>query len=443
MGSVQMDVEDRFDMVVRGLAQGQSEATPFADRVLNWFRENHGDMITAGRTATDAGGAAALRVHLHPADPGVRVHVSSGLAVTVRADVFPVGPGFHEFLASALRRMGRALDIRWEVEPRAGPSAASEHAQERLLVEARRVVDQIGATAGPHLFMLPRHERYEHTELVATPLGPRDMRWLAAAAVGALQLRDVFPWPEPGQGPRYLLGRALTVMWTQVRWRRPADDVERARLVEVNRLLAAAYHGEPNLDLPWAEWAEIRNLIDVTDDLTEEISARGEGVVRWPPIGYRRRAVQARLPAGWWVRVPGAMGTRWDDKATWCVDDGVRTARFTVVDRRERVSLPLPTQTMHADQLVHDGGEWRGAARITRPDDGEVRVLEGRMVGPESEVRVTAQYSHPFDRRWAETLFRSLEWVNPAEKEEDWTAELTAELAVEKPPQEPGRPPPV
>ena len=164
-----MDVEERFDMVVRGLADGQVSAEAFADAILEWFQSSHGEMIVAGRSAADGLGAAAVRVHLHPADPGVRIHVSAAHVVTVRADVFPVGPGFHEFLARALRHLGRDLGVAWEVEPRVGPSAASEHAQERLLVEARRVVDELGGSGSFAGFMLSRHELFEHNELVATP----------------------------------------------------------------------------------------------------------------------------------------------------------------------------------------------------------------------------------------------------------------------------------
>ena len=188
-------------------------------------------------------------------------------------------------------------------------------------------------------------------------------------------------------------------------------------MVEVDVLLTAAFHREPSADLPWSEWSEIRGLIDLRDDLSAEIEAREAGGVQWLRIGYRRRSVEVRLPSGWWVRVPGVMGTRWEDRATWWAEDGERTARITVVDRHDRASLPLPQRAMNADQLVHEGGEWRGAARLLRvEDDPDVRVLEGRMVGPESEVRLSVSFSQPGDRRWAEGVFRSLRWTGPVVK---------------------------
>lgn len=403
-----------FDLVVRGQARGGRSAKAVADAVVAWFQSEHRALLTASRTAVDGRGAAAARLHLHPVDPGVRVHVASDGAVTVRADVSPVGPGFHVFLAQALGALGQDVDLAWSDLPRVGPRDASEHAQERLMGAARAALDELAdAPSGAVSLMLPAQERFEHDSLVATPLGPRDMHWLAKAATGGHSLRDVFPWPEPGFGPRYARGRALSLMWVFVRWREPRDDAERQTLEAVDRLLLDAWSGEPNQDLPWAEWAEVRRLLGTQDEHDPEIARRGAEVEPSVRVGYRRRRVSVRLPAGWWVTVPGGLSSRWEDRGTWHADDGVRSVRVSVQSGMEREAHPLPRRAMNPNQLVHEGDTVQGAAAFER-DGAEARVLRGRMRSKEGEVRLEARVPGARERAWAEAVFRSLSWEMPA-----------------------------
>ncbi|MEC7949286.1 MAG: hypothetical protein VX265_17075 [Myxococcota bacterium] len=402
-----------FDFVVRGQAQGNREANAIVEALQGWFATEHRALLTASQTAVDGQGAAAARVHLHPIDPGVRMHVAKDGQVTVRAHVFPVGPGFHVFLAKELGALGHAMGIDWTDLPRVGPRDASEHAQERLMMAARAALDLLAEmpAARPAL-MLPPQERFTHDALVATPLGPRDMHWLAKAATGGHVVRDVFAWPEPGFGARYARGRALSLMWVHLRWRSPRDDAERRMLEAVDRLLLDAWQGEPNQDLPWAEWAEVRRLLGTKDEHTPEIGRRAAGIVSWPPVGYRRRPVSIRLPAGWWITVPGSLATRWEDRATWRAEDGQRSVRVSVISGMERSADPLPQRAMNANQLVHRDDVVQGAAVFER-GDGEVRVLRGRMRSGRGEVRIEAQVPRGRERGWAEDIFRSLSWEQP------------------------------
>jgi hypothetical protein len=407
-------VPAEFDLVVHGRAHGGRSAKAVADAVVAWFQSEHRALLTASRTAVDGRGAAAARLHLHPVDPGVRVHVAADGLVTVRADVSPVGPGFHVFLSKALGALGRDVDVTWADLPRVGPRDASEHAQERLMGAARAALDRLADAPGGSLsMMLPPQERFDHDGLVATPLGPRDMLWLAKAATGGHVVRDVFPWPEPGFGPRYARGRALCLMWVFVRWRQPRGDAERQTLEAVDRLLLDAWSGEPNQDLPWSEWAEVRQLLGIEDEHSPEIARKAAEAQGWPPVGYRRRPVSVRLPAGWWVTVPGALATHWEDRATWRAEDADRSVRVSVMSGMQRAAHPLPQRAMNANQLVHRDDVVEGAAAFER-DGPDVRVLRGRMRSQEGEVRLEARVPGGRERGWAEDVFRSLSWETPA-----------------------------
>jgi len=407
-------VPAEFDLVVRGQAHGGRSAKAVADAVVGWFQSGHRALLTASRTAVDGRGAAAARLHLHPVDPGVRVHVAADGLVTVRADVSPVGPGFHVFLSQALRSLGQDIDVTWVDLPRVGPRDASEHAQERLMGMARAALARLADRPGGAIsMMLPPQERFEHDGLVATPLGPRDMLWLAKAATGGHVVRDVFPWPEPGLGPRYARGRALALMWVFVRWRAPRSDTERQTLEAVDRLLLDAWVGEPNQDLPWSEWAEVRRLLGAEDEQSPEIARKGADAQGGTPIGYRRRRVSVRLPAGWWVTVPGALATRWEDPATWRAEGADRSVRVSVLSGMQRAAYPLPQRAMNANQLVHRDDIVQGAASFER-DGPDARILRGRMRSKEGEVRLEARVPGGRERDWAEDVFRSLSWETPA-----------------------------
>ena len=402
-----------FDLVVQGQAGGGRTAKAVADAIRDWFQREYRPLLVASRTAVDGRGAAAARIHLHPVDPGVRFHVSAQGLVTVRADVLPVGPGFHVFLVGALQALGEAQDIAWVRLPRVGPRDASEHAQERLMNVARDGLDGLaGGAEGPGSLMLPLHERFSHDSLVATPLGPRDMAWLARAAIGGHVLRDVFPWPEPGFGPRYTRGRALSLMWMHVRWRAPRDGDERRLLEVVDGLMLDAWQGEPNQALPWAEWAEIRSLLGIEDEQSPEITRRLADEAPRDPVGYRRHPVSTRLPAGWWVTVPGELATRWEDRVTWRADGETGSVRLSVLSGMERSAQPLPVRAMNANQLVHREGGMHGAA-VFESAPGGAWSLRGRMRSDGGEVRIDIELAPGVQRVTAADIFRSLAWLDP------------------------------
>jgi hypothetical protein len=64
----------------------------------------------------------------------------------------------------------------------------------------------------------------ESDEIAITPLGPRNRDWLQETAQQGSNGKDFFAWWTPGFNAEYYLGRALTHMWSNVRWRSPIND---------------------------------------------------------------------------------------------------------------------------------------------------------------------------------------------------------------------------
>src|SRR5690349_15905028 len=73
----------------------------------------------------------------------------------------------------------------------------------------------------------PAGVEYSVDAALATSLGPRDEAWLEAAVGDSRLAVDVTPWWADAIDARNLLNRALCLMWTDVRWRAPANDAER------------------------------------------------------------------------------------------------------------------------------------------------------------------------------------------------------------------------
>jgi hypothetical protein len=116
-------------IIIRAVGQagrrGATFRTPNAEALLEiveaWLVEAAADTVrghaTGARTAE-----GEMLVSLHPASRPVIFSASDSGRLTVEAQTDPVGPGYHTFVASLLRRLGEELDIDWS--PAEGDPAA-------------------------------------------------------------------------------------------------------------------------------------------------------------------------------------------------------------------------------------------------------------------------------------------------------------------------------
>lgn len=374
------------------------------------FRRRCSALLVSCQRVIAEGEPPALHLRLHPLDRGVRFTAESGDQLRVEADPLLVGPGYLDLLTRELQDLALHLDLAFEPPLQRSPSWSSEAASARLIAAARAALDDLTETGICPPLLLPDDVLFQHDGVTASPLGPQGMAWLAGAAVGSLRPVDAFPWPEPGLGARYLRGRALSALWTDVRWRPPQSREETATLVEIDGLLARAHELEPNLDLPWVAWAELHTLIASEGHLVREVAQRAararEAAPTAPPLGYRRRPVRVRLPAGWWITLPGSFGERLEDDGTLCAFDGPHTLWVTVMSGARR------------PELRHGGRAWAfeapglaGLCQMGRdPDDRSVVVFGGQMFSTEvpSAVVMTATFADEADFEWADAAWRSI-----------------------------------
>jgi hypothetical protein len=262
----------------------------------------------------------------------------------------------------------------------------------------------------------PPGVRFTLDEPVATPLGPRDDAWLEQALADWHAALDIVPWWADATDARYLLNRALCLMWTEVRWRSPATPAERAVLDEVARLLRRALPLDPALPYPWHAWLELFDLRGVDDAIGRQVAARAAAApANEAPIGYRRRPVEI-THAGWALEVPGSF-TEQRTHDEWTGGEGGRTITLAAVETgRDGVPmtpeafLDLVAGDLGADALVHRDGPITGRARLhTDGSSGvEVGVLDAFSAVPGSGAAIRIVFDDPADWEWALATWRAL-----------------------------------
>jgi hypothetical protein len=397
-----------------------------------WLRAQAEDELRSLARAEADPETAALRAVFHPAAEAVDFRFGDGGRLEVHADSAPVGPGYHTWLCHTLRRLATDLSVEW-LSPEDDPASRDETgyfwSEDRADVERAHLVwlrAMLRAAGDPRArrgepFPLSSFggHRFEADAVLVTPLGPRSEAWLADALERPSVASDVWPWLADAQDARYLLNRALCLLWTDIRWRPPATDDERAALDEVARLLRRAFPLEPSLPYPWREWRDVLQLLGLaTDPMTERIvreAGLAEAADAGPLIGYRRRPVTIEH-AGWTLTVPGSWAERRSDEEWWGGEGG-RSVTLAGVETGEggepmsaRAFLARVAGHLGRDALRHEDGPLEATARIgIEAGSGiEVATLEGyaAILGRGAAIKV--EIHDPEDWEWALEMWRSL-----------------------------------
>ena len=431
-------------VVGQAARRGLIPRVPAPDHLLTdvrrWITAEYGGFVRSIRDDQTAAGEAELLLDLHPAADTVSLVFGESGRVIAHADTSPVGPGYHTFVARVLERLGAELAIAWSgdappVAPaveggrtntRPGPEAGRAPLAERAGVE-RAHLALLGRALGRALEL--RHQgvtgiqlgtrpgtRFSFEGAIATPLGPRDDAWLEQAILDARVAADIRPWWADATDARYLLNRALCLMWTEIRWRTPADDDERAGMDEALGLLRRALPTDPSLPYPWREWHELITLREVDDPIAHRVAPRAERAdPSKPPIGYRRLPVTI-IHEGWALEIPGSFAEH-RTAEEWSGSDRGRSVTLAGVPTgtdagpmRPEAFLARVAGSLGDDVLHHQEGVLVGKARLgTDSSSGvEVAVLEGYSAVPGRGAAIRIVFEDADDWRWAMDLWRAL-----------------------------------
>ncbi len=415
------------------------------ERARRWFAESGADALERAQVIESGDGLPLLTVKLHPCAEDVELSVAGERQIAVAAKTSSVGPGYHIYICQALRRLGEKLELEWEPRDEAGAVGDRTGYFHDCLAEGggevrRQALDRamlawIGDVAARVLHMpqgsrvalsMPADHVFEADGQVLTPLGPRDHAWLERTVADPSSARDFFPWWEDGVGPEYQLGRALCLMWSDVRWRKPVDEAETRRLRTITRLLEEAHRMDASLDYPWREWRELLGFLDdKVTPLTDVIARRGARVVPGTPlIGYRRRAVTVNLAGGWRIAVPGSFTESWDAEGTYCAGEPPRTLWVTTFNYRdtdgslmaaEKLLTPPEPDAGEPIELGTSNGKQIGRAFLSKlVEAGKTHwELAGESATPGSLATCTVAFDDERDREWAISTWRGLTYGPP------------------------------
>jgi hypothetical protein len=293
----------------------------------------------------------------------------------------------------------------------------------------------------------PPGVRFTFDGAFASVLGPRDDAWLERALADPRVAADIWPWVPDAMDARYHLNRALTQMWTEVRWRPPVGDGEAAVLDDLLASLRFAYPLEPELPWPWMEWREAFVNRGQTDPATFQLLQRAtlprgprtpmptpgsvliggssngtpgapvaaDATSATAPIGYRRGPVTI-LHEGWAVDLPGSF-TEQRTLEEWSGSDAGRSVTLAATPTGIGEG-PMPPETflrqvaghLGRDAIEHEAGPVRGRARLSSDISTgvEVATVEGYSAVRGSGAAIRIVIEDPQDWKWALDTWRSL-----------------------------------
>lgn len=412
----------------RGIIGRQPSPERLLGEIEGWLAAGAADLIRTRRWAGDGSGSGTLLVNVHPAAEEMEVSAGDAGGVMIRAVTSGAGPGYHTYVCHLVKRLGAELGIVWAApDAEAGTGDATRYFEtgdrsfaERALLgwlhaSLTGALTDRSRSVEPIDLSLASGTRFTAQGALLSVLGPRDDAWLESAVQRPPTAIDIWPWWHDATDARYLLNRALCLMWTQVRWRPPAVDGERELADEVLDLLRRAHSFEPGLDYPWREWAELGLLADAREVLLEGVKHRAKSE-SGPLIGYRRLPVEIEHQ-GWSLVVPGSFAERRSEEEVWLGETGRSITVAAVATGTE--AGPMPPEVF-LDQVAGQLGEavlshrrddivGRAVLRTDTSSGIEVGVVDGysAVLGSGAAIRVV--FEDPTDWEWALETWRALE----------------------------------
>jgi hypothetical protein len=240
-------------------------------------------------------------------------------------------------------------------------------------------------------------------------MGPRDAAWRNAVIADPSKGADAFAWWNRGVG-REALSRGLLAMWLDVPWREPLDAAERQMMESVDEELTTARKANPELPLPYAEWAELLDWLGADDAHAQQVRKLVETHPSADvPIGYRRHMLEIELAGGWTMDLGGAYVGKWDDDGTrWWATDGDRAVELTTLtadgetDSQKLLDVAAP---IHPVIGQIEEAHRRGRAEVY--DEGNVHVVHG-LVTCAPHIAILTCKGTKADEEWALATWRSL-----------------------------------
>ncbi|MEO8376098.1 MAG: hypothetical protein ABI579_00375 [Candidatus Sumerlaeota bacterium] len=379
---------------------------------------------------------AMVQLAFHPAAQPIMIALFQPNHIVVNAETSGVGPGYHQYLCDMFKAAAGPLNITWDLGNCIDPTgyflnsnrSALESAYLRWLGDQCTDILELYNKGERQLALaLPTLDRFLHDGAVATPLGPRPSSWLDAVTQEASRGKDMFPWWDAGEGGNYLLGRALSQLWLQARFRQPITEVENASYADMLNCFEEAYKAAPQLRYPWREWDDFLRMTDRDDELTREVAEKADAENGARPLfGYRRGDYISVFPAGWHITLPGSFAEQVGEGGLWTGWDENRTVQIGTISpppQADGSHVPASELIKEAPSLGTGRGEEyerddegmisKGNLHQANEDNrlfwrlGTVTAVDGNM------LVVTINFDNEEDKDWAMEVWKSIYFAAP------------------------------
>lgn len=406
----------------RGLFKAKPKVEDVFDRIEAVVRANVADPMMRSMMAfarDDRKGV--LEVGVHPLAEAVEFSWRDG-GIEVGAKTSTLGAGYHSHLVDLLGSMAASEGLKWEWE-----EGSPETDQRRDFGAVQREMRTwLGATAksvsellddGVKNIMVNMSMAWgipEGFSGVLTPAGPFDAEWVARAARSGVDEgmeAEFFLWSARGCGGAYWKRLGGAMMWTELPWHAPDSEHERRLCGTVLACFERARQLEPAIDVPEAELAELKLLMESTPE--EAIPPAAVG------LGYSRRLVTFSVTGGWQIRLPGFYYRSVDEERTAEVFNfGGRVVRCTSFSIRDDQDREIPAADLWRSRLENElpgreipnpaGSLRRFWVQVSEKNGKGTTDVLGEFVADGTLALVTVSLADPRDEAWAVQVLRSV-----------------------------------
>ena len=441
-------------LMLEATGSTKDKARDVLDQIARFAAERYEDVLQDEPfISSDGDEPPSLTLKYAGPHDALRIAASSKREVQASAQWNQLGPGYCVYVADKLQEIGESVGIKWKlVDAEIGVpgwptyEAACTSALAWLgalcnLANDPEVINARGERA-PLGLSLPFMPLPLIQADALTPVGPWSFDRVREIARQPEKGKRFFAWWEEGRSPRVLRGLAVTRMWTDVAWIPALSNEEFVHHWEAADLLQQAYDSDPSIEYPWAEWAQVLDLLEAMRDRVkgledwptrhaEAVRQRAEG--QRPRIGYRRWKTRCVLPAGWSIVVPGSFANDFeiDEEAqaiNWSAFDDQNTIRVTphlVPEVLPQTKRELAEEITRAVNLLEPKGakpvDWEdkelvgvGAIRPVIEDGHQYHELTGVSA---ADGGAWALFSFSFDdpaaRDFAIETWKTLRYVPP------------------------------
>lgn len=366
----------------------------------------------------------AFYMTLHPCEETVSFeYVNDNLICSAKTN--SVGPGYHAYLVELVEKIGKDLQIQWTWDLEEG----EEYYADETDYYSHRDFKQLQFEMLKWLKALAKSFTEEGTNdrcMFTMPLGYPGMKrdyfglspmgiWtresfkkIAESDVDELEWagQAFFIWWNKRDDDQFYKKTGIALLNVECPWHYPADDREKKLFSNIDNCFELAKQLNPMIDLPFTDWATVRNFLNEEDaDIPET------------DFGFKKHLMTFALPGKWMIDLPGNLYYTVDENTEvyYDHDRNVRSICYTRNDGKtdqEYADDFFKTKDNAGAEFLASSTDIAGKAVVYYKMDKEVEqeywILQGVRVKGKKFVFSTICYPSEDFKQWAIDTWNSI-----------------------------------